>query len=82
MQTRMFPEFAFVPSGGGQTEPPRAFRLRFTMTPQSRRSNRESWRDDRSIGEPEVTELPLSRSQLAALISDGAEWLAYLGEET
>lgn len=76
-------EHKFEPAVGEDTPPERFDLVRLTEY-QTRRSNREMWRADTDRGRPprkRETLATFTRRQLASLLADGADWLAYIKDE-
>jgi hypothetical protein len=77
MQTRTRTEYRVDPLDDGQL--PRLFLIVRNQTTETRRHDRERWSYNAS-GPREITEMgPLTRDQLAKLIADAADMLAYPG---
>jgi hypothetical protein len=65
------------PDGGPVTK----FDLVRTDCGEARRSAREDWRYDSDAGLVRETLTTFTRAELVTLIADGADWLAYLGDD-
>lgn len=84
MQTRTTRQADFQPT---RPEDPRLtpthFDLILTITPQSRRTDREAWKLDPSVGQTDRKILigNMTRREVAHLIATAADWMAYLGDE-
>lgn len=63
-----------------ETQVPQTFRLDLWTTPQRRDGHSRAWL---ATGPPEVKRLVdgITRAEMATLIADAADWLAYLGED-
>lgn len=79
VQTRVTEEFKFDPHGpevSGRVD--MEYDLVKVTQHQARRTDRELWRLDTSVSQAYTREVvgTLTRSQVAKLIADGADWLA------
>ena len=80
MQTRIRHETRFEPVGDARV--PAAFVLVRTDTPETRRTDRELWRWDTRQAITRTELGTFTRRQVSELIADGADWLAYGGEDS
>lgn len=83
MQTRTTITHKFEPAPFPEDGVPALFRLIRTTDHESRRTDRELWKLDTSVTpytEREVV-ATLTRRQVSELIADGADWLAWGGED-
>lgn len=78
MQRRVRTKLRFDPKGDDRV--PSEYVLVRTDTPECRRTDRELWRREPDKPEARTELATLSRRQVAELIADGAEWLAYGGD--
>lgn len=80
-ETRVHREFKFNPqTPDDQREVPLTFRLDVWETMQRRNGRNRTWT---AAGPADVTRLAdgLTRAEMVSLITEGADWLAYLGED-
>jgi hypothetical protein len=71
------------PIQSGEAFPPDTFRLVLSVEHQRRDSRRKNWTRDTSHPEPlthTILATEVTPDEMAKLIADGAEWLAYRGE--
>lgn len=85
MEYRTKADLKFEADGPEKPGPVETFQLVRETIHQSRRSDREAWRQHTSPGKPgynrEVLADGLTRGQVARLIADGADWLSYIETE-
>jgi hypothetical protein len=80
-QKRDFVERKFNPvNEGDEHDPPARFNLEEHTARQTRRTDREIWRDEAGTHKRVVLGV-FTRREVSALVADGADWLAYLGED-
>jgi hypothetical protein len=80
-QKRDFVERKFNPTNeGDEHDPPARFNLEEHTARQTRRTDREIWRDEAGTYKRVVLGV-FTRREVSALVADGADWLAYLGED-
>jgi hypothetical protein len=78
MDHRTKVEFKFEPEGDEKPGPIGSFQLVRTEDHETRRSERERWHTDVSRYKREVVADGITRRQMAALITDAADWLSYI----
>lgn len=81
MQTRIRVTYKFEPAGDEKV--PARYQLIRTTEYEARRTDRELWRLDirRTLNYTREPVAEFTRRQLAELIADGTDWLAYDGKD-
>jgi hypothetical protein len=74
--------YKFEPEGDEKPGAIHSFQLVREVDHQTRRHERERWQSDMSQHKREVVADGITRTQMAALIADAADWLSYVEGET